>query len=431
MGQTISDSGKKIEFVCLNGVGTLSFDFDYDGFNLSGTGSSIHDCYIKSTYADYPQSRPPAMVLLVGQNQRAHHNKLWHDQVNGGYGVFGVFANSQTQPAVVTAVADHNEFINARAQAQGKGTGDWTPVSKIGNADQTGVFYVEDNTFYEDLSFWGNVVDCTLDATLVVRYNTFTSSAMAGGGFFIEAHSLDSVNRNCRSYEIYGNKFIGNGSQNWSIKIRGGTYMAWGNQTTGTTFGVLLMDNTRSDTVIIGGAYEDCDGMASSNVDENLMGQNGRHCGDQVGSGRSTNAGTIQPQAREPAYGWLNTNSGVASQPSCCDSTNAVKMGGSSMDILHNDDWWDETGSGVIIGTSNPGTCPTGRGNWRTDRGSWRTAVPTQGVIYTGQGTLGKCTSTDTWTNDVYVPYTYPHPLTAATAETISKGPARARINVR
>ncbi len=78
--------------------------------------------------------------------------------------------------------------------------------------------------------------------------------------------------------------------------------------------------------------------------------------------------------------------------------------------LQENREWYKEAspftgaaGTGSGLRTSRPGTCTTGVAWWSTDQGSWNT---------TGEsGVLDKCTSTNTWTNAWYVPYTYPNPL--------------------
>lgn len=73
---------------------------------------------------------------------------------------------------------------------------------------------------------------------------------------------------------------------------------------------------------------------------------------------------------------------------------------------------------GVGHGTlaNRPTTCTTGVAYFATDQGSWNQSGGANPVSWAGQGRMDVCTSTNTWTNGVYAPYTYPHPLIAASA---------------
>ena len=70
--------------------------------------------------------------------------------------------------------------------------------------------------------------------------------------------------------------------------------------------------------------------------------------------------------------------------------------------------------SGTGYGTLafRPTTCTTGVGYWATDQGTWNSYNSQQGELFI-------CTATNTWTLS-YTPYTYPHPLTAASPTTPS-----------
>jgi transcriptional regulator with XRE-family HTH domain len=117
-----------------------------------------------------------------------------------------------------------------------------------------------------------------------------------------------------------------------------------------------------------------------SNWDGNADAVTGYPCIDQPGRGQgdlltgdfpsevNSTTGTIAwpHQALEPIYEWLNTASVVPG------------WGGSFVANISN---------GRIVE------------NWNTSNGS------------TNDGTLDVCTATNTWTNAVYTPYTYPHPL--------------------
>jgi hypothetical protein len=82
--------------------------------------------------------------------------------------------------------------------------------------------------------------------------------------------------------------------------------------------------------------------------------------------------------------------------------------------IQHNREYYVEqasfdgtSGTGAGPRSSRPGTCTTGVAWWATDQGGdWNT---TSGGA--NDGTLDKCTATNTWTNGWYVPKAFPHPL--------------------
>lgn len=68
-------------------------------------------------------------------------------------------------------------------------------------------------------------------------------------------------------------------------------------------------------------------------------------------------------------------------------------------------------GVGVGARASRPGNCTTGTAWWATDQGgNWDTSNGSA-----NDGTLDKCTATNTWTNAVYTPKTYPHPNASVT----------------
>ncbi len=155
-------------------------------------------------------------------------------------------------------------------------------------------------------------------------------------------------------------------------------------------------------------------------------------CTDQIGRGAGTyvsgtggTGGAPTPtaainQASDPAYEWLNSLDGTTQTP-------AYTVGGTGYYHLHaNRDYYGYASgfsgaSGVGSGTraSRPSTCTTGVAYWSTDQGSWNQSGSG------GQGVLDVCTSTNTWTNGAYTPYTYPHPLDSASG---SPSPAAAQL---
>jgi hypothetical protein len=72
----------------------------------------------------------------------------------------------------------------------------------------------------------------------------------------------------------------------------------------------------------------------------------------------------------------------------------------------------DGGGVGRGLRSARPSTCTAGVAYWATDGGTnWNTANGT-GV----DGGLDRCVSTNTWTNNFYVPLAYPHPLVSGIA---------------
>ena len=130
-------------------------------------------------------------------------------------------------------------------------------------------------------------------------------------------------------------------------------------------------------------------------------------------------------QLLEPVYNWLNTWTPVPG------FGNSILFDPADV-VVENRDYYLYAGSlqtsaaspfngtvgvGAGIIARRPSTCTAGVAYWATDEGSWRTATPSQGVIYTGQGQLYKCTATNTWTL-FYTPYDYPFTPAASSGAT-------------
>ena len=146
----------------------------------------------------------------------------------------------------------------------------------------------------------------------------------------------------------------------------------------------------------------------------------GYRCLDQPGAGQGSlisgegpGDGAMSPlswpnQALEPIYISNNTVNGVLSA-GVSNFTDTVQA---NRDFYNqNTSFNGTTGIGRGPRSSRPSTCTAGVAYWSTDQGgNWNT---TDGA--TNDGTLDKCTTTNTWTNAFYTPLTYPHPLTGGT----------------
>ena len=147
--------------------------------------------------------------------------------------------------------------------------------------------------------------------------------------------------------------------------------------------------------------------------------QYGDKCHDSVGIGAGdfvggndtpTPTGWTNNELR-PAVGWGNTKGGVI-DPATSQTPNYV---------VENKHWYTERVTPAFNGTvgvgrglrgARPAACTPGVYYWSTDGGrNWNTANGAG-----NDGGLDKCTSTNVWTNDFYVPYPdYPSPLIALT----------------
>jgi hypothetical protein len=154
----------------------------------------------------------------------------------------------------------------------------------------------------------------------------------------------------------------------------------------------------------------------------------GYRCLDQIGAGRGDTLLTggcdegesfecvldnpiNTNQVLQPAYAWNNLDEGTIS-PTFNQESGVITE---NRDIYtQRSGTFDGTGSAANGGgvgrglrSARPGTCTTGVAYWSTDGGTnWNTSNGS-GV----DGGLDKCISTNSWSNDWYVPLTYPHPL--------------------
>jgi hypothetical protein len=328
-------------------------------------------------------------------------------------------------------VIDHNTLTNSRsiALAQIIGSGNGAPPA--GTRGTAKNLYFEDNTIAISSMTNAGVgcIDSWGGASIVWRHNKSTNCLVTSHGV---THGWGPVN-----WEVYANQIIVN-----SGTVRdcyrcfhhqgSGELLVFDNLFTaasGKSSDAISLTHYRSATPSAAG-YDiagRCDG--SQSIDGNRSGMQGYPCKRQPG--RDVNG------ALQPIYVWNNRwsdtgglvamdieNPWNASNPSVGthvaanrDYFNAVSAGAQTSPTSP----FNGT-SGMGFGTlaNRPTTCTTGSeagggvGYFATNQGP--------------QGTLYRCSASNTWTVQ-YTPYTYPHPLT--TGGTTTTPPPSAPSNVR
>lgn len=348
-------------------------------------------------------------LLFGGVDFRIDHNSFYGE--TPGLYTIETDANAGVAYEIPAGLIDNNTFTNGRIITGGPtlNNTDWTLATNLGSADAA--VYVEDNTFTRVATITGNAIDSNYGGAYVFRYNTVN-------GNYIEAHSVQGVNRAAKRWEIYGNTINRNGITTWgrAFHLRGGTGITAYNNIDDTWNYYLELDNKRcyeSATTygLCDGSHTGLDGNTGEGVEA------GYPCRDQIGRGPDTElwvspSGTYT-QPLEPAYFWMNFNDSGAINP--------VVTNSSGNHIQNNRDYYTTASSfdgtsGVGCGTlaNRPACesgCTVGVAYWATDQSCESVSGmvgdhPTTPL----SGTLYKLTGAGTWT-EVWTPAAYPHEL--------------------
>ena len=288
---------------------------------------------------------------ITTANYRIDHNKfnqLNNNAIRTHGNLYGVIDHNDGLPGYGGAhmVNSNNEtYPRDGVNCSGAyGDGVWEAPLSTGSIK---AHYVEDNTWfgYYNTSA-SSIVDSNCGSSMVVRYNTLTSSG-------IGSHGTDSGGR-CRSQrwlEIYNNTFLHDPNEpvdsvGW---FRGGSGVAFNNAITVNRQAgfnnYFKYTNLRSDDPgqrtfapwkNSTGQFPDCNGTTPWDRNTGDSSGAGYRCLDQPGSGTSAYLQSVDPppaikanNALEPIYIWNNTVNG---QPdNCgnfgCNSDGVVKVG--------------------------------------------------------------------------------------------------------
>lgn len=140
--------------------------------------------------------------------------------------------------------------------------------------------------------------------------------------------------------------------------------------------------------------------------------QYGYLCMDQVGAGKGDLISGDNPtpigvthQAKTPSYTWDNTKNTVQDLLTI-QHPNLIVANQDAFTYNASFNGTTQHGVGMGARASRPASCAVGDAWMATDAGGdWDSGGAAN------DGTLDVCTAANTWTNAVYTPYTYPHPL--------------------
>jgi len=313
---------------------------------------------------------------------RIHHNIFTNNTL--GYYVFTAQANFDS------AVVDNNTFNGFQSfQIGGKDTDTWENLTAVHGSGKG--LYFEDNTYNGTISSAFN--DGFQGSRWTVRYNHLINDQDESNVFATDMHGNQPSATGAMSGELYGNLITDpNNRVTKTLDLRGGKAIVFNNYNT----------STRADFygVVIRNEYAD-----SVNPVVNPAGQ---------------------PQYTSDSYFW---NDWTAGGKKVAIQQNAYSVDGPDTwgEVFEGQQFWRMTNTGTFDGTgratagggvgcgtlaARPATCTTGVAYWATnqrcDNLDGMVGVSPSTPI---SGTLYKCTSTDTWGEPYYTPYTYPHLL--------------------
>jgi hypothetical protein len=318
----------------------------------------------------------------------------------------------------VNGVIDSNVFEGSTHQYPlmifGAGNTDWGP-SLQGTSEN---LFVEDNTFNfanENLG-GGSGMDAWNGGRLVVRYNSITNARVAVHGV---CHGGPA------NFEVYNNTIVGGAGSNDGYRLihhqGSGEFIVFNNVASPAQATMALL-HYRSMSPNPEGCGT-CDG--SQSIDGNRSGKNGYPCYRQPGR---TGNGTLRP-----VYVWNNSFQSGGQWTLNIEGAGFGAL--LSSHLVPNRDIYQAPAASPQTSPTSPFNGSSGVG-FGTLANRPASCTPTPETLDAGQGgvgyfatnagpqgTLYRCSATNTWTVH-YQPYTYPHPLRTGAGDPTSSTPS-------
>lgn len=289
----------------------------------------------------------------------------------------------------MTGLFDHNVFYYPKTGTNPYGNNTYQNTYKGSSSTCYGYDSLHRATGFgtNDFVFWENnymfntgIETSSGGGRVVLRYNEVASDYTNGSMAVLDGHGADTRGHQACGIvanEFYKNTITGVYAFAQIVDMRGGKWMVHNNT---TQSGKLQINEYR----VSGPEYLDwkaCDGTWCCEAPR---------CDIQAPTASDFASCYPLPNQVRNTYVWNNLKSGTNMTPVPTTSTVGIYV------ALNRDYWMPSYGTEA----ARPTKCTTGGYYGATDSGK-----------------LWKCTSTDTWTT-YYAPYTYPHPLSGAVANT-------------